>query len=45
MSDLCKITGAKDKTVAALLKAEFPRLPNDGKPYMVISSRTMAYVH
>ena len=39
-----KITGAKDKTVAALLEAEFPRLPNDGKPDMVISSRTMAYV-
>ena len=44
MSDLCKITGAKEKTVAALLEAEFPRLPNDGKPDMVISSRTMAYV-
>ena len=29
MSDLCKITGAKDKTVAALLEAEFSRLPNN----------------
>ena len=46
MSYLCKIIGAKDKTVAALrlLEAEFPRLPKDGKPDLVISSRTMAYV-
>ena len=44
MSDLCKITGAKGKTIAALLDAEFPRLPDDGKPDLLISSRTMAYV-